>query len=198
MALITKFYLIEQIRSLLAGGSPSAGAKYEPRMIEAHLGQAINRKLKSEYFSTTLPTGETIPEGLIVASYDEIPVEKYKGLSRARLPAMPISLPRGMGVFFVGPCTSNLNLEDTTVTAEAASATEIVLTWTLVPHGTAYYVERAIDVDFEVGLTEIYLGDALTVTDTGLTTATTYYYRVTVSATGYTDSTPATANATTD
>ena len=57
--------------------------------------------MKFEYLSVTLPSEETIPEGLVLASYDNVPVERYKGVSRARLPAMPISLRRGMGIWFV-------------------------------------------------------------------------------------------------
>lgn len=103
MALVTKQYLYEAIASLLAGGSPSTGKKFEPRMVQAHLQQVINRKLKTEYLSATLPGDETIPEGLVLACYNDIPVGPYKGLSRAKLPAMPISLRRNMGVYFVGP-----------------------------------------------------------------------------------------------
>jgi hypothetical protein len=104
--LVTKQYLYESIAALLGGGSPSAGKKFEPRMIQAHLQQAINRKLKTEYLTVTLPSDETIPEGLVLACYNDIPVSQYKGvLSRAQLPAMPISLRRNLGVYFVGPAT---------------------------------------------------------------------------------------------
>lgn len=103
MTLVTKQYLYETIASLLEGGSPSAGKKFEPRMIQAHLQQAINRKLKTEYLSVTLPGDETIPDGLVIACYDNIPVYPYKTVSRAKLPAMPQSLRKNMGVYFVGP-----------------------------------------------------------------------------------------------
>ena len=106
MALVTKKWMVEQIQALLSGGNSSAGAKFERRMIEAVLQTVINKKLKSEYFNVTLPGDETIPEGLVLASYDAVPVEKYKGLSRVRLPAMPVSLRRGMGVYFVGQSVS--------------------------------------------------------------------------------------------
>ena len=101
MAVVTKYYLMEQVRSLLAGGDPSAGAKFEPRMVMAHIAQAINKKLKTEYFSVTLPGDETIPESLVLASYDNVPIASYKAKSRAKLPAMPISLRRNMGIFHV-------------------------------------------------------------------------------------------------
>ena len=109
MALVTKKWLVEQIQALTAGGAPSAGAKFERRMIEAVLQTVINKKLKSEYFNVTLPGDETIPEGLVLASYDAVAVEPYKGLSRAKLPAMPISLRRGMGIYFVGEA---ININD--------------------------------------------------------------------------------------
>ncbi len=106
MALVTKQSLTESIMALLAGGDPSAGKKFERRVVEAHLQQSINRKLKTEYMSATLPGDETIPEGLVLACYNDVPVTSYKGLSRAMLPAMPISLRRSMGVYFVGPAAN--------------------------------------------------------------------------------------------
>lgn len=104
---VSKYSLMEQVRSLLSGGDPSASAKFEPRMVMSHLQSAINKKIRAEFFNTTLPSGETIPEGVILASYDSIAVTEYKGRSRAKLPAIPIGLRRNMGVFFVGPATEN-------------------------------------------------------------------------------------------
>lgn len=122
MALVTKRYLYETVSALLEGGTPSAGKKFEPRMVQAYIQQAINRKLKTEYLSVTLPSDETIPEGLILACYDNIPVESYKGLSRAKLPAIPISLRKNMGVFFVGPAVAG-NISPT----PTPSATDITI-----------------------------------------------------------------------
>jgi len=102
MAVVTKIYLQEQVQALLAGGDPSAGAKYEPRMVLSFIQQAVNNRLKSEYFSVTLPNDETIPDGLVLATYESIAVEPYMDRSRSKLPAMPVSLRRGMGVYFVG------------------------------------------------------------------------------------------------
>jgi len=132
--LVTKQYLYETVASLLEGGSPSAGKKFEPRMVQAHLQQAINRKLKTEYVSVTLPSDETIPEGLVLACYNDIPVTPYKGLSRAQLPAMPISLRRNMGVFFVGPATGGnipvVTVDDPIITVESVIGISVVITGT--------------------------------------------------------------------
>ncbi len=103
MALITKYYLMEQVEELL--GDVSSGQKFEPETIWAHLQQAINKRLKLTYVNEILPQDETIPEGLVVASYDNVPVVTYKNKSRSLLPAMPISLRRNMGVAHVGTTT---------------------------------------------------------------------------------------------
>ena len=108
MAVTTKYSLMEEVRQMVAGGDPSAGAKFEPRMVMTFLQQVINKRLKTEYFSVTLPSDETIPEGATLASYDSITVEAYKDRSRAKLPAMPINLRRQMGVFHVS-LTSDLD-----------------------------------------------------------------------------------------
>ena len=101
MAVVTKYYLTEQVREQLAGGDPSAGAKFEPRLVMAYISQAVNKRLKTEYFSVTLPSDETIPESLVLATYDNVAVTTYKDRSRAKLPVMPIALRRNMEIFHV-------------------------------------------------------------------------------------------------
>lgn len=100
--IITKHYLTEQILRLLKGGDPSVGSRIHPSEIKAAIGQVINTLLKTEYFSQTLPSGETIPEGAVLATYDNVPVVTYKNVSKSTLPAMPVKLFRNMGVFHVG------------------------------------------------------------------------------------------------
>ena len=190
MALVTKQYLVEQIRALLGGGSPSAGAKFEPRMVAAHLQQAINRKLKTEYFSVTLPGEETIPEGMVLACYDNIPVEQYKGVSRAKLPAEPISLRRNMGVYFVGPAVNLAQLDTLELVATAYSSDTVYLNWEFISLATGYVLERATNSRFTTGVSIIFTGgiNDLFFADTGLTPNTIYYYRLTATRSGYKDS----------
>ena len=198
MALVTKKWLVEQIEALTAGGTPSAGAKFERRMIETVLQTVINKKLKSEYFTVTLPGDETIPEGLVLASYDAVPVEKYKGLSRAKLPAMPISLRRGMGIYFVGPAISNLNLSTPSISSLTIDASNINLMWGAIPYGVSYLLERALDSLFTAGLVSIYFGANTSFIDSRLAAQTQYFYRLSVLAPGFTTSSYAFTNATTN
>lgn len=97
----TKYYLAEQVRRILTGGDPSAPAVKLQEIMGA-IGQVINRKLKADVFQVTFASGDTIPDNYIVATYDNIPVEVYKGRSRAKLPAVPVALPKGMGIYHVG------------------------------------------------------------------------------------------------
>lgn len=138
MALVTKKYLYETVSALLEGGNPSAAQKFEPRMVQAFIQQAVNRKLKTEYLSVTLPGDETIPEGLVIACYDQVGVGSYKGLSRAKLPASPVSLRRNMGVYFVGPAVAgNITPVPVPVTSITIQA---VIGQTLVVVGTTQMV----------------------------------------------------------
>lgn len=94
---MTKGKIIEQIRLLL--GEP----RVEDEEIEAYMGQVLNSMFKFEYMSVNLPAGETIPTNCVLATYDEIVVEKYKNKSRAKLPVNPVRMFRNMGVYYVGP-----------------------------------------------------------------------------------------------
>jgi|SRR6185312_3412948 len=162
MALVTKQYLYETVSALLEGGNPSAGKKFETRMVQAFIQQSINRKLKTEYLSVTLPSDETIPEGLVLACYDQVPVTSYKGLSRAKLPAMPISLRRNMGVYFVGPAVAgNISPIPTPVTSLTIQA---VIDRTIVVVGTTELV-----IGVAGGSTIVTCNSFANVADTGFT-----------------------------
>lgn len=184
----SKRILVEQVIDLLKGGDPSASSSVEYTVVEKLIEQLINASLKADFFTVQSPSGETIPDGLVLATYEAVAVERYKQtLSRAQLPAIPIGLPRGMGVFFVGPHVSNEYLDTPVFEALAISNTDILLTWEPVPSATSYYVEKSVDSGFTVPI-PLYSGSLLTFTDTVLTTSTQYWYRITASATNFNDS----------
>lgn len=99
--------LTEQAKRLIKGGNPSAGSNVWSEEIAEYIGQCVNKLLKTEHFNVSMAAGETIPSGLMLASYDGIEVEQYKTTSRAKLPATPINLPRNMGIFYVGSDNDN-------------------------------------------------------------------------------------------
>jgi predicted esterase len=68
------------------------------------------------------------------------------------------------------------------------TSTSIALSWTSVANAAIYVVERSTSIDFTLNLTTINNGSSLSLTDSGLTTATQYYYRVKARGAGYIDS----------
>lgn len=116
----TKQRLAEQILYLLKNGYPKASSTIKLIDIKNNVEQVLNQMFKAEQFSVNMPNGETIPDGLSLLTYDSVPVTRYKNcLSRAQLPAMPIMLPRNMGVFHVSPAVQEL---DTTLDIAATDA----------------------------------------------------------------------------
>lgn len=85
----------------MKGGRPDQATRIDIRDIMLSVGQVVSEITKSQYFSQTLPSGETIPDGSMLATYENVAVEVNGERSRATLPAMPIGLPRGMGVFSI-------------------------------------------------------------------------------------------------
>lgn len=73
-----------------------------------------------------------------------------------------------------------------TLVASSVATTSMTLTWAAVTGATGYILERATASNFGTGLTTAYTGSALTTSVTGLTTGTTYYFRVRATAPGYT------------
>lgn len=95
----TKYLLAEQIVRVFNGGEIPVATKL--KINEAKLGveQVLNKMLKLEYLNTNIPFGEMIPNGAAIATYEGIAVEQYGTRSKSTLPAMPLKLPRGIGVY---------------------------------------------------------------------------------------------------
>jgi len=63
--------------------------------------------------------------------------------------------------------------------------TTIVLNWSAVTNATGYTIERSTSSTFASVTTVLSNSNVLTLTDTGLTSSTQYYYRVKANASGY-------------
>lgn len=84
-------------------------------------------------------------------------------------------------------------------TASVISNTQIDLDWDASANADNYVLQRATDAAFTTGLTTVYNGSGTSYSNTGLTSATHYYYRVKAQDTTnvYRDSSYATDDATT-
>lgn len=97
----TKAKISEQIQRLIAG-NPIISGRIHRNDIKLLVEQVANQLLKADYFAVNTPEGDTMPSNCMVFTYDNVPVTTYKTTkSRAILPAIPISLPRNMGVLHV-------------------------------------------------------------------------------------------------
>jgi hypothetical protein len=94
------YKISEQVDEILSA-NPKAATNVSKGQIRESIGQAINAILRIQYYDTSQAGGETIPEGVVIACYDNVPVTAYKGVAIATLPAVPVSLPKGMGVYHV-------------------------------------------------------------------------------------------------
>lgn len=103
----TKFRISEQIHRILQGGDPAQSARITRKEIELAVEQVLNRLLKTERFNN-LNENESYPSDILIAEYDNVAVTTYKDTSKCTLPAVPIALPRGRGVWHVsGVSTPN-------------------------------------------------------------------------------------------
>ncbi len=97
----TLYSLSEQVLSMIEGGDSPAKKKFERSEVKRLIVQSINTALKVQHISDEMAAGESIPDGTVLAEYDNVAVETYKNVSRATLPIMPIKLPMNMGIFHV-------------------------------------------------------------------------------------------------
>lgn len=98
----SKRLISDSVLYKLAGGIPTPGFPVHERDIWASLDNKINAMFKLRHFDTTLPSGETMPENSMIATYENIDVTASSdGKSYALLPITPISLPRNSGIYLV-------------------------------------------------------------------------------------------------
>ena len=69
------YMMQEEVAKLLKGGDPSSSNSTPNTVIRKMLEHLINAELKSEYFNVILPSGETIPDGLVLATYEGVAVD---------------------------------------------------------------------------------------------------------------------------
>lgn len=95
----TKYKIAEQCVRLLNGGEVPVASKVKIREAVIAVEQVLNKMLKMEYLNLNIPTAELIPNGASVATYVDIPVVQYGNRSKSTIPAMPLKLPRGIGLY---------------------------------------------------------------------------------------------------
>ena len=94
----TKRIIVDAVLFKLANGFPNVQGVVQKPDVEKALEQKINAKFRVRQFEN-MQTGETIPDGLCIATYEGVAVTSDGDRSKSVLPAMPISLPRNMGVY---------------------------------------------------------------------------------------------------
>lgn len=104
----TYYKLSEQIIRILKGSDRPVSIAPHPLEVKEMIGQVINQLLKVEGYNSLndralVDVGDIVPHNLIIATYDNVAVATYKNdYSSLTLPAMPVALPKGMGLFHIG------------------------------------------------------------------------------------------------
>lgn len=99
----TRWSLGEAVQNRLSGGGGKQASWVDIREIYKLIEQVLNSMLKTDYFKTTMNLGDTVPEGLAVATYENVPIERWRNTARLLLPCNYMRLPHGLGVSSIGP-----------------------------------------------------------------------------------------------
>lgn len=98
----TKKEISEMVLFKLAGGWPDVNFQIDERDIFDALEHKVNEKFRLRHFDSTLPSGETLPENAMIATYTGNTVTStLNRKSTATLPVIPIALPKNMGIYLV-------------------------------------------------------------------------------------------------
>lgn len=104
MAQITKRILSDQVLIFLKAGYPDVAQSTQKEDVYKRIEQVVNSKFAMQQFSQNLPSGETIPNNLAIATYQDVAiVPAYAGKSKSILPAIPVTLPRNAGIQEIRP-----------------------------------------------------------------------------------------------
>jgi hypothetical protein len=103
MAVVTIYRLAEEILTMINGGNIKPSQNISINAIKIAIGQSINALLKTEQLNVNEKMREKIPNGTVLAFYENIEVESYNGKSRCKLPIKPIKLQKNMGIWGIYP-----------------------------------------------------------------------------------------------
>jgi len=108
---MTLYLISERIYRIYSGGTPSIDSGIKIADIQHMVVDQINALLKVETLSLNKQLGDNAPSGLMLATYSDIDVTiSADGVqSQALLPAMPISLPKNLGIWYVAPDDSRMH-----------------------------------------------------------------------------------------
>jgi hypothetical protein len=106
MGATTKGQIVIEVKRFLKAGNPGIATNVQNGEIAKLIEQEAMLLLKGQRFNEYLPEGDMYPDGSMLAEYDSVPVVAYKNVSKAVLPANPIGLPMGMGVWHVSKVDS--------------------------------------------------------------------------------------------
>lgn len=110
---MTKKNFSDMVLYKLAGGIPDASFPVDERDIWDSLEHKVNAMFKMQQFSINLPSGGTIPDGMYLATYENIAVTRTSNeRSMCTLPVMPVSLPRNAGINEIRPVLSLVDSGD--------------------------------------------------------------------------------------
>lgn len=99
---MTKKGFSDMILYKLAGGIPDSSFPVKERDIWDALEHSVNAMFKLKHFSETLPSGETMPENTMIATYpDNTVTSTNNGKSTTTIAITPISLPKNMGIYLI-------------------------------------------------------------------------------------------------
>lgn len=99
----TKQIIGEQVLYRYYGGFIDTSGPIQLPDVYKALEQKINATFAMRQFNQTLPSGQTIPDNLSLATYEDIAVTSVGDKSKATLPVMPITLPRNAGINEIRP-----------------------------------------------------------------------------------------------
>lgn len=162
MATITLYRLAEQVMNLLEGGSRNAAASISMNEIKISCVQVLNKMLKVDYVTLNGAMGEMIPNGIVVATYEDITPQAWVlNRSKATLPIKPMKLRRGMGVYSVyltnSPDTEFIPLQ---MGQRSLLQSQVQISDLL---GQVGYENKGLELQFTKDLTTVYPGQTLTV-----------------------------------
>lgn len=105
----TIYSISESVRASIEGMDVASKPRYTMQEVKIAAIQVINSLIKSQHLTEEMAGGEAIPDGTVLAEYDNVVVESYKNVSRATLPAMPVKMNYNIGIFHIGRTDDIIN-----------------------------------------------------------------------------------------
>lgn len=102
----TRYVIAEQAQRIIEGGTPTPDSEVRKEELVIYVDQAFGKMVKESFYQNKQEGVSWLDGGFVYSFFEEVKMDKMRGMPYARIPSTYVNLPLGMGIHDVTPSGS--------------------------------------------------------------------------------------------